>query len=107
MIRFNRQTKQLLDKTDQIVKEHAVKFHRKIVEAYPVDTGLARAGWEAPKNTSQYEWTVVNNIDYAGVLWLGRHEVGGKVYGSLQMPRGGTPILQSVVNAMQKKLKGL
>ena len=104
-VSFKKQAEYFKEKSNEIIKEHANIFYSKIVEAFPVDTSEAVKGWEAPKKIKDGEWKIVNNVKHSAVLWLGIHQVGDKIYGSLQMPNGGKPIEQQVVNQMFKKLK--
>ena len=109
MISFSKQTKYISDKVNDKVKAASFNFHAKITSAWAVDTGRSKAAWQLPvqSNRGTGEWTIANNVNYSAVLWIGRHYVNGKAFGSDQMPLGGFPILAKVTEKLIKDLRVL
>jgi len=105
-IRFNKQLKQLTDSADKIIKKNALGFYTDIVIAWPVDTGYSKGAWQKPiKNGTA--WVVTNNITYSPILWMGRINTGSGMKGSVQLPNGGSPILNRTIIRMRKDFKVL
>lgn len=105
-IRFNKQRKQLEDAADAIVKKNALVFHADIVVAWPVDTGFSKEAWAKPVKEGT-SWVVANRVTYSSILWQGRTNSGDGMRGSVQLPMGGSPILNRTIQRIKKDFKAL
>lgn len=105
-VRFNKQLSELEKASDKIIKRNALIFHAEIVAAWPVDTGFSKGAWVKPikEGTS---WVVSNSITYSPILWRGRINTGKGMTGSLQLPMGGSPILNRTIQRIKKDFKAM
>jgi len=108
-IRFNKQLKQLEEAADKIIKKNALKFHADIVGAWPValiNSQDSKGAWIKP--VKEGNWYVVKNTaHYSPILWQGRTNSGSGMRGSLQLPMGGSPILNRTVQRIKKDFKDM
>ena len=104
-IRLGRTGKNIEQRADLIKRKIALEIYRELIEATPVDTGRAKAGWSMgpmltnnvpPKDKSGYGYDVNSNVDpsmapqdapiiyiYNNVEYIGRLNAGS----STQAPR--------------------
>lgn len=106
-VKFTKQARQITAAVNREIGRAALGFQANITKAWPVDTGESRNAWRAPVEVEPGTWVVSNDVLYSAVLWRGRHVVGGKAYGSEQMPQGGYPTLAKTVSRLTKNLKDL
>jgi len=105
-VNFRRQLAQIDSAIDKEIKSAAIVFHSSIKTAWPKDTGFSKDMWMPPiKIEDGYE--VYNPVSYSPILWYGRHDIGGRSYGSEQMPNGGAPILDATLDIMLSRIKAL
>ncbi len=105
-VRFNKQSKQLEEYANDVIKRNALIFHAEIVAAWPVDTGFSKSAWQKPIRDG-VSWVVANSITYSPILWHGRINTGRGMTGSLQMPMGGSPILNRTIQRIKKDFKAM
>jgi len=72
----------------------------------PVDTGQLRGAWLLTEKTP-YIRRISNNMEYADVILHERRIVAGRLYGSLQFPKGIDPTLEKWNGILQDKLDKL
>ncbi len=108
-VRFNKQSKQLEEYANDIIKRNALIFHAEIVAAWPValiNSQGSKGAWAKPIKDGM-SWVVGNNFSYAPILCRGRINTGRGMTGSLQMPMGGSPILNRTIQRIKKDFKRL
>ena len=108
-IRFNKQQKQLEQSADNIIKRNALIFHAEIVAAWPValiNSQGSKSAWAKPIKDGM-SWVIGNNFSYSPILWRGRINTGKGMTGSLQLPMGGSPILNRTVQRIKKDFKAM
>ena len=106
-VNFTKITRKMIDKADTIVKTASISFRADIQARWPRLTGYSRGQWQTPVKISDASYEVTNPVEYSPVLWRGRHMIGEKSYGSLQMSEGGYPILAKTIRDLKQKLKGV
>jgi len=83
------------------VNIRVVKFFDDLKLEAPVSTGEFRDDWRLVR-TDNFTWTITNNMEYASILWAGRREYEGRMYGSDQWPKGGEPMLKKFEYDMER-----
>lgn len=96
----------IMKKQEKIVAKYAKRLLRELVKKAPVDTGTFKSAWSI-ESKGDMEWRISNNMEYASVLFDGRHLVGNKWYGSDQWPEGGHGLLEQINNELEKELKAI
>ncbi len=74
------------------VNSRIVKFYGDLKMVSPVRSGDFRSDWKMTR-PDEFNWKIENNMQYASILWYGRRELNGRMYGSDQWPLGGEPML--------------
>ncbi len=75
------------------VNSRVVKLYSDLKVASPIRSGDFRIDWKLTR-PDPFNWKIENNMKYASILWWGRREMNGKMYGSDQWPAGGEPMLE-------------
>ena len=82
----------------------AAQLHADLKNVAPVDTGWFKANWRIQKS-GELSWRIYNNVEYASVLWRGRHVIDGKEYGSRYWQNGGDPMLLKADIELSRQLE--
>ncbi len=88
---------------ESIVKNEALKLQSDLISVSPVDTNHFKTSWQPLQRVGRWTWRISNTAKYATILASGRHNIGGRMYGSLQWSNGLAPMLQKTDRNIKAK----